>query len=58
MLDLDMSPYGPYVWSAWAVSVAALAGVVAATVAGARRWRRDLEAAEAEAGRASPEDEA
>ena len=55
MLDFDMSPYGPYVWSAWAVSGAALAGVVALTVAAARRWRRALDELEAEAG---PEDEA
>ena len=58
MLDFDMSPYGPYVWSAWAVSAAALAGVVALTVAAARRWRRALAEAEAEAGRAGPEGEA
>jgi len=58
MLDFDMSPYGPYVWSAWAVSALALAGVVAITVTAARRWRRALDQAEAEAGRATPEDEA
>ncbi len=55
MLDFDMSPYGPYVWSAWAVSAAALAGVVALTVAAARRWRRALDELEADPG---PEGEA
>jgi heme exporter protein D len=58
MLDFDMSPYGPYVWSAWAVSALALAGVVALTVAAARRWCRAREEAEAEVGRAGPEGDA
>ncbi len=55
MPDFDMSLYGPYVWSAWAVSAAALAGVVALTVAAARRWRRALDELEADPG---PEGEA
>ena len=46
MPDFDMSPYGAFVWPAYAISAAALAGLVGWTLWRARRWR--LEAARLE----------
>lgn len=42
-MDFDMSPYGAYVWSAWAISAVALSGLVVRGAISARRWRRELE---------------
>ncbi|MDP1615785.1 heme exporter protein CcmD [Phenylobacterium sp.] len=60
MLDFDASPYGAYVWPAFAITALVFAGMIAAALAHARRWRartealrRTAEAAEA-AHRAAP----
>lgn len=42
MIDLDMSPYGPFVWGAYAASALVLIGLAAVVLAGARRAARDL----------------
>lgn len=42
MLDLDMSPYGVFVWSSWAISVVALAVISIRALVAARRWKREL----------------
>ncbi len=42
MLDLDMSPYGAFIWPAWAISAVVLAGLVVRAVAASRRWTREL----------------
>lgn len=47
-LDLDMSPYGVFVWGAYALTAAVLAAVVIETVLSARRARRELERLEDE----------
>jgi heme exporter protein D len=38
--DFDAGKYAPYVWSAYAVTALILGGLVADTLARARRWRR------------------
>ena len=43
MLDLDMSPYGVFVWSSWAISAAALAVISLRALIAARRWKRELD---------------
>ena len=43
MLDLDMGKYAAFVWPAFALSAAVLAGLVWDTLARARRWRREAE---------------
>ena len=48
MLDLDMSPYGAFVWPAWAITVIVLGAVVARAVLYARRWKAELKRLEAE----------
>lgn len=47
MIDLDMSPYGAFVWPAWIVSALVLGGLVARTVAASRRRRAELKRLEA-----------
>ncbi len=42
MLDLDMSPYGAFIWPTWAISAVVLAGLVARAVAASRRWKQEL----------------
>ena len=42
MLDLDMSPYGVFVWSSWAISVVALAVISLRALIAAGRWKREL----------------
>jgi heme exporter protein D len=42
MLDLDMSPYGAFVWPAWAITVVVLGAVVARAILSARRWKAEL----------------
>ena len=46
MLDLDMTPYAVFVWSAWGISALVLGAVAARTLIAARRWSRALKAAE------------
>lgn len=48
MIDLDMSPYGPFVWGAYAVSALVLGGLVAKVWAAARSAARRLADLEAE----------
>lgn len=46
MLDLDMAQYGPFVWSAWGISVLVLGALVIGVVGKARaavKALRDLE---------------
>lgn len=53
MLDLDMSPYGAFVWPAWAITALVLGAVVARAVLSARRWRAELKRLEEEDERSS-----
>jgi heme exporter protein D len=43
MLDFDAGKYAPYVWSAFAVTALVLGGLIASSLAHARRWRRRAE---------------
>ena len=43
MLDLDMSHYGVFVWSSWAISAVALAAISLRALIAARRWKRELD---------------
>ena len=52
MLDFDASPYGAYVWPAFAITALVFAGLIADSLVRARRWRartEQLRRAEAEA---------
>ena len=42
MIDLDMGRYAAFVWPAWALSVAVLAGLAVRAVIAARRWSAEL----------------
>lgn len=42
-LHLDMGRYAAFVWPAWGLSVLVIGGLVAETLAKARRWRRALD---------------
>jgi heme exporter protein D len=46
MLHLDMGKYALFVWSAWGLSALVLIGLVADTLARARRAKAELERAE------------
>lgn len=48
MIDLDMSPYGAFVWPAWAISAAVLAALAARALLAARRWSAELKRLEAD----------
>ena len=48
MLDLDMGAYAAFVWPAWGISAAALAGLAARALIAARRWSTELKRLEAE----------
>lgn len=48
MIDLDMSPYAAFVWSAWAISVAVLAALAIRAGVAARRWKAELDRLERE----------
>lgn len=43
MLDFDASPYGAFVWPAFAITALVFAGMIAASLAHARRWRARTE---------------
>ncbi|HMP63566.1 MAG TPA: heme exporter protein CcmD, partial [Phenylobacterium sp.] len=43
MLDFDASPYGAYVWPAFAITALVFAGLIADILARARRWRARTE---------------
>lgn len=49
MIDLDMSPYGPFVWGAYGVSALVLAGLTLWVVLAARAARRELDRRERDA---------
>lgn len=42
MFDLDMGRYAAFVWPAWALSAAVLAGLAARALIAARRWSVEL----------------
>jgi len=46
MLDLDMGQYGPFVWSAWAISAAVLVGLVVGVLRRANKAATALREAE------------
>ena len=48
MLDLDMGRYAAFVWPAWGISAAVLAGLAARALIAARRWSAELKRLEAE----------
>ena len=48
MIDLDMGRYAAFVWPAWALSAAVLAGLAARAVIAARRWSAELKRLDAE----------
>ena len=50
MLDFNAGKYAAFVWPAYALSVIVIGGLVADTLARARRWRRAVEAREAQLG--------
>ena len=52
MLDLDMSPYGLFVWGSWGVSALALGVVAVRAALVSIRWKREL--ARLEAARKEP----
>jgi heme exporter protein D len=43
MMDLDMGRYAAFIWPAFALSAAVLAGLAWDSLARARRWRREAE---------------
>lgn len=43
MLDLDTGKYAAFVWPAFAITAVVFAGMIAASLAHARRWRRRAE---------------
>jgi heme exporter protein D len=42
MIDLDMGRYAAFVWPAWLLSAAVLAGLAARALIAARRWSMEL----------------
>lgn len=54
MLDLDMSPYGVFVWGSWGISALALAALAIRAVATSIRWKRELARLEATRRDSSP----
>jgi heme exporter protein D len=42
MLHLDMGPYAPFVWPAWALSVLVVGGLTIQTFLQARKAEREL----------------
>jgi heme exporter protein D len=43
MLDLDAGKYAAFVWPAFAITAVVFAGMIADSLARARRWRREAE---------------
>ncbi len=43
MLDLDAGKYAAFVWPAYAITAAVFAGMIWATLARSRHWRRRFE---------------
>lgn len=48
MIDLDMSPYAAFVWSAWAITAVVLGGMAIRAVVASRRWTAELKRLESE----------
>ena len=48
MPDLDRGAYAAFVWPAWGISAAVLAGLAARALIAARRWSAELKRLEAE----------
>lgn len=46
--DFDAGKYAVYLWPAFALSAVAFAWMIADSVAGARRWKRQVERLQAE----------
>lgn len=46
--DFDAGKYAAYLWPAFAISAVAFAWLIADSVTGARRWRRQVERLQAE----------
>nr|WP_295111646.1 heme exporter protein CcmD [uncultured Caulobacter sp.] len=46
--DFDAGKYAVYLWPAFAISAVAFAWLIADSVAGARRWKRQAERQQAE----------
>jgi heme exporter protein D len=46
MLDFDAGKYAAFVWPAYAITTAVFVGLIADSLARARRWRRAVEARE------------
>ena len=42
MIDLDMAPYGAFVWPAWGISAIVLGALAARAILAARRWSAEL----------------
>jgi heme exporter protein D len=49
-MDFDAGKYAAYVWPAFAVTAAVFAGMIAASLSHARRWRKRAERARGERG--------
>ena len=54
-LDFDAGKYAVYVWPAFALTALAFAWMIADSLAGARRWRREAERLAAQADKPGPE---
>ncbi len=46
--DFDAGKYAIYLWPAFAISAAAFAWMIADSILGARRWKRETERLQAE----------
>ncbi len=57
MFDLDMSPYGAYVWTCWGITAAVLLALCVRAYVSSRYWKRELARQEAVKSR-SPETKA
>ncbi len=44
MLDFDASPYGAYVWPAFAITALVFVGMIVSALSHARHWRARTEA--------------
>jgi len=54
MLDFDAGKYAPYVWPAYALTAVIFTGLIADSLARARRWKRAVAAREQPAQEAPP----
>jgi heme exporter protein D len=54
-LDFDAGKYAVYVWPGYALTILVFAGLIADSLARARRWKRSVLAREQSAGEAEAE---